>query len=106
MHLPNLANTFNGDVIEIHQLKPGEKSIFDLRDERVEELTNFINNMTDDIETVIKKCTPEFYTERISAIVENYKKVVNGKSADDIVYENYISKDIGKVSPEKLIKCL
>jgi hypothetical protein len=62
--------------------------------------------MTDDIETVLKKCTKEFYNERIPAIIENFKKIINGKSSDDIIYENYLSKDVGKISPEELIKLL
>jgi len=60
-------------------------------------------DINDDIETVIKKCTKEYYNERIPAIIENFKKVTNGKSADDIIYENYISKDVGKISPKELI---
>jgi hypothetical protein len=62
--------------------------------------------ISDDIETVLKKCTKEFYYERITAVIDNYKKVTNGKSADDIIYENYICKDVGKISPENLIKLL
>jgi len=62
--------------------------------------------MTDDIETVLEKCTKEFYNERIPAIIENYRKVTNGKSSDDIIYENYISKDVGKISPKELIGLL
>jgi len=62
--------------------------------------------MTDDIETVLKQCTKELYDEKIPAIIENYKKVTNGKSADDIIYENYISKDVGKISPKELIDIL
>jgi hypothetical protein len=63
-------------------------------------------DINDDIETVLKKCTKEFYNERIPAIIENFKKVTNGKSSDDIIYENYLSKDVGKISPEELIKLL
>ena len=62
--------------------------------------------ITDDIETVLKKCTKELYDEKIPSIMENYKKVTNGKSAEDIIYENYISKDVGKISPGDLLKLL
>ena len=62
--------------------------------------------MTDDIENVLKQCTKELYDEKIPAIIENYKKVTSGKSADDIIYENYISKDVGKISPKELIDTL
>jgi len=62
--------------------------------------------ITEDIETVLKKCTKELYNERIPSIIENYKIVTNGKSADDIIYENYISKDIGKINPGDLLRIL
>jgi putative lipoic acid-binding regulatory protein len=62
--------------------------------------------MTDDIEEVIKKCTKEFYEERIHAIIDNFNMVIIDKSADDIIYENYIYKDVGKLNPGELIKSL
>ena len=63
-------------------------------------------NIEDDIESILKKCTKEYYEERIPAIIENYNKVASGKSADDIMYEKYIKNDAGKLSPEELIKSL
>jgi hypothetical protein len=63
-------------------------------------------NQNDDIENVLKQCTRELYEERIPAIIDNFKKVNNGKTASDIMYEKYLNNDIGKVSPEELMKIL
>ena len=60
--------------------------------------------MTDDIEKILKFCTKEYYKERIPAILDNYNRININKSADDIMYEKYIQNDIGKVSPEELLK--
>jgi len=61
-------------------------------------------NETDDIEQVLKKCTKEFYEERIPAVIDNFNRININKSSDDIIYEKYIHSDAGKVSPEELIK--
>jgi len=63
-------------------------------------------NQNDDIEQILKKCTKGYYDERIPAIIDNFNRVNINKTADDIMYENYIQKDIGKISPEDLINSL
>jgi hypothetical protein len=63
-------------------------------------------NMDDDIESILKQCTKEFYEERISAIIDNFDRVNNGKTAYDIIYEKYLLNDVGKLSPPKLMKDL
>jgi hypothetical protein len=63
-------------------------------------------NMNDNIENVLKQCTKEFYEERIPAIIDNFNMVNSGKTANDIIYEKYLYNDIGKVSPEELLKVL
>ena len=63
-------------------------------------------NIIDDIETILKKCTKEYYEEKIPAIIENFNKINIDKNADDIIYENYIVNDIGKKSPEELFRMI
>ena len=62
--------------------------------------------INDDIEQVLKKCTKEYYEERIPAIIDNYNRVNIGRSAEDIMYEKYIQNDVGKISPGELLKSL
>jgi hypothetical protein len=61
-------------------------------------------NINDDIEKVIKKCTKEFYEERIPAIIDNYNAVNIGMSSEDIMYKQYIQNDSGQLTPEELFK--
>jgi hypothetical protein len=63
-------------------------------------------NVNDDIEKVLKQCTKEFYEERIQAVIDNYNRVPNNKTAYDIMYEKYLINDAGKLSPEDLMKNL
>jgi len=63
-------------------------------------------SMDDDIEHILKKCTKDYYEERIPAVIENFNKVNIDKSVDDIIFEKYIQDDIGKVSPGELVKSL
>jgi hypothetical protein len=63
-------------------------------------------NMNDDIETVLKQCTKEFYEERILAIIDNFNRVNKGKTGLDIIYEKYLNNDVGKLSPEELMNNL
>jgi hypothetical protein len=63
-------------------------------------------NMNDDIETILKQCTKEFYEERLSAIIDNFNMVNKGKSGLDIIYEKYLYNDVGKLSPEELMNSL
>ncbi|MCL2295439.1 MAG: glycosyltransferase [Spirochaetes bacterium] len=60
----------------------------------------------DDIKDIVKKCTKEFYEERIPAIIDNFNRVNINKSANDIIYENYLKTDVGKIAPEELLKRL
>jgi hypothetical protein len=63
-------------------------------------------DMNDDIEGVLKQCTKELYEERIPAIIDNYNRVNKGKTGLDIMYEKYLYNDVGKFSPEELMKSL
>jgi hypothetical protein len=62
--------------------------------------------MNDDIESVLKQCTKEFYEERIPAVIDNFNRVSNDKTAYDIIYEKYLYNDAGKLSPEEFMKAL
>jgi hypothetical protein len=61
-------------------------------------------SVNDNIENVIKQCTKELYEERMPAIIDNFHRVNSGKTANDIIYENYLCHDIGKLSPEELMQ--
>jgi hypothetical protein len=63
-------------------------------------------NLNDDIETVLKQCTKEFYEERIPAILDNFKRVNKNKTGLDIIYEKYLNNDVGRLLPEKLMKII
>jgi len=63
-------------------------------------------NQNDDIESILKLCTKEYYEERIPAIIDNFNKVNINKSEYDLIYENYIQKDVGKLNPEEFSKLL
>ena len=62
-------------------------------------------SVSDDMEQILKKCTREYYEERIPAIIDNFNRV-NVGNADDIIYEKYIQNDVGKISPRELIESL
>jgi hypothetical protein len=61
-------------------------------------------NMHNDIEEVLKQCTKEFYEERTPAIIDNFNRVNIGKTGYDIIYEKYLCADVGKITPEELMK--
>lgn len=42
-----------------------------------------------DIESIIQKCTPEYYEERIEAILDNYRRVHAYRNVYDWLYEQY-----------------
>ncbi|GHU16887.1 hypothetical protein FACS1894163_07080 [Spirochaetia bacterium] len=63
-------------------------------------------NQHDDIETVLKQCTKEFYEERIPAIIDNFNRVNSDKSSSDILYEKYLKNDAGQLSPEELMNAI
>lgn len=43
-----------------------------------------------DIKKVLSKCTPEFYNERINAILDNYNRVQEYKNIWDYLYKHYL----------------
>lgn len=43
----------------------------------------------DDIENILSKCTPEYYNERIDAVLDNYNRVYQYQNVYDWLYEHY-----------------
>lgn len=43
----------------------------------------------DNIETILKKCTPEDYAQRLPAIKDNYRRALEYVNLDDWLYEKY-----------------
>ena len=46
-----------------------------------------------DIEGVLKRATPEFYAERLPAVLDNYRRVARYRNALDFMYEEYLAED-------------
>lgn len=46
-------------------------------------------NDCENIENIIKICTPNFYNERITAVIENYKKALPYLNMNDKLYEDF-----------------
>lgn len=46
-----------------------------------------------DIEGVLKQATPEFYAERLPAVLDNYRRSVRYHNALDYMYEEYLAAD-------------
>jgi hypothetical protein len=63
-------------------------------------------DMNDNIETVLKQCTKEFYEERILAVIDNFNRVNKNRNGLDVIYEKYLCNDVGKLSPEELMNNL
>lgn len=48
----------------------------------------------DNIDEILKKCTPEEYFSRLDAVKENYYKSLKYKSTSDLLYEKYLKDDL------------
>jgi hypothetical protein len=60
-------------------------------------------NKGDDIETVLRKCTKEFYEEHLDAVIDNFNRIKD-YNAGDRMYKKYLCGEASYIAPEDFFK--
>lgn len=83
-----LTNCFACQTIPIYIGPPGIGRFFN-----TDGIIQIRPDQVEDIEAVLKQATPEFYAERLQAVLDNYRRSVRYHNALDYMYEEYLAAD-------------
>lgn len=83
-----LTNCFACQTIPIYVGPPGIGRFFN-----ADGIIQMRPDQVGDIEDILKQATPEFYAERLPAVLDNYRRSARYHNALDYMYEEYLAAD-------------